>query len=337
MKSLNGDSVFQPITTNFDPFIRHTFVLNSYVGQNFQIRFESVNRFAYGFGSFEGDNSYLDNITLWSPAPIDVGMKMVISDSYHGQSGDVFTVETAFMNMGSDTLYSIPLAYQVDNGLIVRDTVQGVFIPAMTDTFTFVAPHIITNGLQNICVFAELLNDADAANDTTCRNIMGMKTYTPDYYDGFETKNDWFAEGNLNQWQKGTPSTTNINAAYSGQNAWVTMLSTDYQAGDMEYLYTPYFIIPTYAGAADLAFWMFMDVAVPNAYGQLEFSFDGINWASYGFMGNPNSTNWYNQNIGGIHAWSKANSGWQYTSIKLDSTIFNTNASFQLRFSFHPL
>jgi hypothetical protein len=335
LKNTVGDSVFKPQTINLDPFVRHTFDLSSYVGQNFQISFEAVNKYSYGYGSFDGDNAFVDNIVLWTPSPIDVSTRSIISDTYHGKIGDAFTVKAAIMNMGTDTLYTIPLAYQVDNGTIVRDTAIGTFVPNATDTFTFTTTHSITLGMQNLCVFSEIPNDGDTSNDTVCRNLKGMKTFTVNYSNDFENSDDWFGEGSLNQWQKGTPTTTNINAAHSGQNAWVTMLSSNYQFGTEEYLYSPYIIIPSYVGAAELEFYMFMDVNVPNAYGKMEYSFDGIIWASYGYMGMPNSTNWYNQNMGGNHVWSKSNSGWQYTSIILDSLIFNTNTPFQLRFAFN--
>ena len=335
LKNIAGDSVFKPQTINTDPFVRHTFNLNSYVGQNFQISFEAVNKYAYGYSSYDGDNAFVDNIVLWTPSPIDVSARSIISDTYHGKIGDSFTVKAAIMNMGTDTLYTIPLAYQVDNGTIERDTAIGTFIPNATDTFTFTTTHSITVGMQNLCVFSEVPNDGDTSNDTICRNLKGMKTFTVNYSDDFESSDDWFGEGSLNQWQKGTPTTTHINAAHSGQNAWVTILASNYQFGTEEYLYSPYIIIPSYVSAAKLEFYMFMDVNVPNAYGKMEYSFDGITWASYGYMGMPNSTNWYNQNLSGSHVWSKANSGWQYTSIILDSLVFNTNQAFQIRFAFN--
>jgi len=334
LKNIKGDSVFKAKTTNTDPFQNHTFNLNSYLGQNFEIRFEALNKTAYGYGSFEGDNAFLDNVVLWTPYPNDVGVKKIVSNALHGKVGDNFIVKTAFMNMGSDTLYTVPLAYQVNGGVIIRDTVNGVFLPSVTDTFTFAIPHTIVSGIQNVCVFSELPNDSDPSNDMACIDVMGMSVFAVDYMDDFETADDWFAYGGLNQWQKGTPTTTNINSAHSGQNAWVTMLSSNYQAGKEEYLYTPYFTIPYYANAGTLEFWMFMDLVVPNAYGQMEFSFNGVNWAPYGYIGSTNSINWYNQSISGMHVWSQANTGWAFTSIELDSTIFNNSQPFQLRFKF---
>ena len=335
LKDIYGDSVFQPQSVNSDMFVSHTFDLLPYVGQNFQISFEAVNKYKHGYGSYDGDNAFVDNVVIWAPSPIDVGVKSIISEHFFGKAGDFFVVKTAFMNMGTDTLHSIPFAYQVDNGVIVRDTVIGTFSPSKTDTLTFAVPHVFTIGDQELCVFAELPNDAIALNDTVCQVLKGMPTFIVDYSDDFESNDDWFSEGVLKQWEKGSPTTTHINSAHSGQNAWVTNLASNYQSSGVEYLYSPYFIIPTYANTAQLEFWMFMDVNVPNAYGQLEYSVDGVNWAAYGFIAAPNSVNWYNQNLGGKHVWSLVNSGWQYTSIQLDSLTFNTGNSFQLRFTFN--
>ena len=334
LKNIMGDTVFRPITANLDPFVRHVFILDNYVGQNFKISFEAVNKYFYGYGSFDGDNAFVDNINLWSPAPKDVAMDEIILNRYHGRIGDSIQVSAAFTNMGSDTLFSVPFAMQSGNGTVVRDTVTGVFLPSTTDTLTFTKYHTITSGTHTVCVFAELPNDPVAANDTACTSLMGMVQYPVDYSDNFEIKTDWFNGGQGKQWIQGTPNKTNMTGAYSGTNAWVTNLSADYASGSEEYLYTPYFTIPSYAPTAKVEFFMFMDVVGSYASSALEYSFDGVNWSAYGYIGMAGSVNWYNQQVNGKHSWATQNSGWNYTSAMLDSTIFNTGAPFQLRFAF---
>ncbi len=334
LKNVVGDSVFRPITTNNDPYVRQVFDLTSYAGQNFQISFEASNKYSYGYGSYSGDNVFIDNINLWQPAPVDVSMENILTDKYHGKAGDSLEVMVSFTNMGTDTLYTIPFAYQVDNGSIVRDTATGVFIPTETDTFTFAAKYFYTDGLHNLCAFAEHASDGIHANDTTCINIKGMLTYVVNYSDNFDTKDDWFAHGTQNLWAKGTPNKTHITGAYSGQNAWVTDLINTYNSGAVEYLYSPYFIISPYAAPATVEFYLFVDVVGSYATGVLEYSYDGVNWLAYGYMGMPDAINWYNQQVNGKHSWAMTNSGWNYTSAVLDSATFNTGNQFQLRFAF---
>jgi hypothetical protein len=334
LKNAVGDSVFLPTTPSSDPFVRQVFNLTPYVGQNLKISFQAANKYSYGYGSYDGDNVFIDDINLWQPAPIDIAMSNIILDYYHGKAGDSTDVTVSFTNMGTDTLYSIPLAYQIDNGSIVYDTAVGVFYPTATDTFTFANKYSYTDGLHNMCVFVNHPNDAVNANDTVCTSIKGMLTYVINYSDNFDSKNDWFAHGSQNQWVQGTPNKTNLTGAHSGQNAWVTNLTSDYSAGTVEYLYSPYFVISPYASSAQLDFYLFVDVVGSFALGELEYSFDGVNWSAYGYIGMPNSVNWYNKQVNGKHGWAMQNSGWNYTSTMLDSATFNNGNKFQLRFVF---
>ncbi len=335
LKNFNGDSVFQPTTANADPFLKQIYDLSTYIGQNFQISFEASCRYAYGYSSYDGDNAYVDDIEIWVPSPVDVAVKTIWSDHLFGAPGKNMTINTTFANMGTDTLYSVPLAYQVNNGAIIRDTAIGTFLPFQTDSFAFGTNYILASGLQTLCVFAELANDGESSNDTACALLNGLSTYTVNYSDDYETKNDWFTEGSITQWQLGTPNSSYFSTAHSGQNAWTTVLSGNHNTGSIDYLYSPYLIIPTYADTASLEFWMTMNVNMPNAYGLMEYSFDGILWMAVGYIGDPTSTNWYNQALNGKHVWSLINSPWAKSSIKLDPSVFNSGLPFQIRFNFN--
>jgi hypothetical protein len=335
LKNSQGDSVFVPQTTSADPWVRQTFSLNQYVGQNFQIVLQSANKYSYNYGTYLGDNAFVDNIYIGEPSQYDVAMKEFVNTVRHAEIGDSLLFSIIYANYGTDTLYTIPVAYRVGSGAIVHDTINTVLAPTMIDTFTFSQPYAMPAGLQQVCVFGELTNDGNPANDTICVNFMGMDTYYPTYSDGFELKTDWFAEGSAKLWVQGTPNKANITGAYSGQKAWVTGLSQNYPTDAEEYVYSPYFRIPSYANTATMEFYLFVDVSGTNAYGQLEYSVDkGASWHAYGYMGAPGSVNWYNTQISGDHVWAMSNSGWNYTKIPLDSLVFNTGNSFQLRFKF---
>ena len=334
LTNLQGDSVFKPNTINSDPFTRQTFDISAYAGQNFQISFEAAMNTYYGYGANSGDNAFVDDIELWEPTPKDIAVKAVWSDQFYGKPGTVKTINIKFTNMGTTTINSIPFAYQADNGVVVRDTAVGTFLPYETDTFTFASSYTLQVGVQNICAFVELVGDGEAVNDTACAEFNGLNTYKASYADDFETLNDWYTEKSSVQWQLGTPSSAKFTQAHSGQNAWTTILAGNYSTGSVDYLYTPYIIIPTYADTALLEFYMTMNVSMQNAYGILEYSFDGISWTSVGYIAAPNSKNWYNHAITGLHVWSLTNYDWAQSSIQLDPTTFNTGAPFQMRFVF---
>ena len=334
LKNINGDSVFTATTNDQDPFENQNFDLSNYTGQDFNISFEASCKYSDLNTYLSADNVFIDDIYIWEPTQTDVAVDYVICSSIQGLPGEQITVKTIFSNMGSDTLYSVPLAYQVNTGSIVRDTAIGTFAPFTTDTFLFSSSYNLMLGNNNLCVFAELANDTESTNDTSCTIIKGMKTFMVSYEDDFDTKDDWFSDTKSIQWQLGTPSSSFINSTHSGQNAWTTVLNSNHQTGSTEYLYSPYFIIPTNADTAVLEFWMTMNVTPNTTYGQLEYSFDGTTWIAVGYIGDPNSNNWYNKPLNGKHYWNLENYSWDKSSIALDPIVFNTAYPFQLRFTF---
>jgi len=334
LKNINGDSVFTPNSLDQDPFINQIFNLNQYTGQNFQISFEFAGKYNFANTSNLGDNAYIDDIQLWIPTQADIAVNSVLSNTYMGNPGELLTLKAVFTNMGTDTLLSVPLAYQSNNGTIIRDTAIGVFFPNKVDTFTFSSVYTLALGNNNICVFSEILNDGNNQNDTSCILAKGLDTFTINYEDDFETQDNWYANPASLQWQLGTPNSSFINSAHSGQNAWATVLNGNHQIGSTEYLYSPYFIIPNTTDSAVLELWMSMNVTNNEAYSQIEYSFDNITWIPVGYIGDPSAINWYNKSINGNHYWSFENYAWNKSTIKLDPTVFNTGNKFQLRYTF---
>jgi hypothetical protein len=335
LKNLNGDSVFRPTTPNGDPFVTHTFKLNDYVGQVFNISMEAACNYAAGVGSYSGDNVYVDNIAIWSPTNTDVGANSVALDKKYGLVGSNKIVKFVIENYGYDTLNSIPVAYKYGNNAIVRDTANFTLLPSQVDTFNFLVPITLNIGSQMLKAFTELPGDVLQANDTAQIVMNGLLAMPLDYIDDFEGSDYWFGTGTQNQWQLGAPGTSNFSSAHSGSNAWVTRLNSNYLTGASEYLYSPYFSIPLGSDTAIIKFYHKMRVVTAQAYGMLEFSNDnGATWSGIGYISDPLTTNWYNTNVNGQHAWSSVNNNWVFSSIKLDPTMFNNGQTFQLRFTF---
>ncbi len=335
LKNLQGDSVFRPTTFNTDPFTSHTFDLVNYVGQNFTISYEAALRYEYGGGyGYDGDNALVDNILFWEPTSVDVSVNKVLKVGNVGQIGLIAQVNVEVENYGVDTLVNIPLAYQINNGTIFRDTLYSTLLSGAKDTFVFSQSFNLVGGLMQICAFAEYPNDMISSNDTSCLAYKGLKNILPNYTDNFEGNDDWMSVGTYTQWQLGSPNKTHINAAHSGNTAWVTQLSGDYITSTIEYLYTPYFTILAYPDTVTLSFWHFMRTLSTSAFGTLEYSINGQAWSSIGYIGDPNTSNWYNVNHNGQHKWSMMNNTWIKSWIKLSPSVFNTGATVQFRFKF---
>ena len=337
LKNLAGDSAFRPQTANFDTFTNQFFNLDDYTGQTFTLSFETVNKYKYGYGSFDGDNVLIDNIVIWSPISIDLGVNSIIQTSNFALVGTPTTVKVEVENYGLDTLYDIPLKYKANSGQYVYDTLFGSLAPQQQQVFTFSQTFNLGVGNSTVCVISNYPNDAVAANDTACAIFKGLQNFYPNYSDDFEGSDDWVSAGTFNQFQLGTPTTQNINSAHSGINAWVTELNLNYKPSATEFLYTPFFTILQYTDSISVEFWQFMRSSINNGYGTFEYSFDGVNWTSYGYVGYPGAINWYTTNVNGQHKWNMVNNSWIKSSIKLDPNIFNTGSKVQFRFKFESL
>ncbi len=333
LKNLNGDSVFKPVLESVDPFQSHTFYLDQFVGQTFSISFEAINHNAYGYNGGSGDNALLDNITIWTPNPVDVSVNAIINTKGYGHVGELRPIKVAIENFGTDTIFEVPLAYKANN-LVVRDTSFIVIPPLYRDTFTFAQDLSLQLGAFKVVAYSELSTDLVLDNDTTEALFKGLKTFYPTYFDKFEGSDEFYPAGSFTQFERGTPSTPNINSAYSGVNAWVTNLNGNYSTGAVEYLYTPYYTILPYTDSLTVDFWQKMRTTSNQAFGTFEYSFDGINWASIGYIGYPGAQNWYNVNQNGKHRWNMMNNTWINSKIKLDPSIFNTGNEVQFRFVF---
>ena len=337
LKNAAGDSVFQPQTIYFDPFTTQVFNLDNYTGQTFSISFEAVNRLKYGEGDADGDNVLIDNIVLWRPSITDLAIIEIIQDNSFNIEGAPTTVKVKIDNFGIDTLNNIPLSYQVNSGALVLDTFFGTLAPQEQHIFAFSQTFNLIAGNSNVCVIGNYPNDSVFTNDTACAIFKGLHNFYPNFSDDFEGPDEWFAMGTHDQWELGTPTTTSINSAHSGVNAWVTKLNGNYQSSSTEYLYSPYFTILSYTDSIVIEFWQYMRATPNNAFGNLEYSFDGVIWATVGYSGYAGSQNWYNINVNGQHKWNMLNSSWIKSSIKLDPTVFNTGNKVQFRFKFESL
>jgi hypothetical protein len=332
---INGDSVFRPLTPNSDPFVTHTFILDQWAGQSFSISYEAANKYEYGHYNTAGDNVYIDNITFWSPSSTDVSATAVVVDKHFGQVGQAINVKMVVENYGSDTVSTIPVGLVHSGMLVSTDTIFSSIAPSQVDTFTFSQIITLTSGVQTLEAYVAYPLDSLNSNDTASISVKGMDNLSIDYEDDFESMDYWFGTGTYSQWELGTPNQLDINAAHSGTNAWMTKLNANYQNGADEYIYSPYFTIPTNADTATLEFYQYMVVQTGHAWGQVEYSTDGITWSSIGYMGSPNSTNWYNYVANGVHVFSYSGNQWLQSSIALDPIVFNTGQSFQIRFKFH--
>jgi hypothetical protein len=236
-------------------------------------------------------------------------------------------------NFGADTLFYVPVSYSINSSTPFTDTLYTTLLPSQSAIHTFSQAMTVLSGNQTVCVYTDLSSDNNYLNDTVCFVFKGLDEYSPTFFDDFESTDKWYSSSSNNQWERGTPNSSNIQSAYSGMNAWATSLNTNYSPNSVDYLYSPYFKI-SISDTVYIDFMHNMNVNVGNAFGILEYSFDGLIWIPYGYSNMPNSVNWYNNYSAGAYSWSDTTNGYINSKAHLDPATFNNNSTFQFRFKF---
>jgi hypothetical protein len=159
----------------------------------------------------------------------------------------------------------------------------------------------------------------------------------PPYHANFDTTNNgWYSDATI--WQHGTPNASIINSAWSGTGVWATELNGNYPNSANTYLYTPAFNFSTaqFPDTFKISFYHWMAVADQNDYGMVQYSLDGgITWLFLGFYGDPFGVNWHNAQSGGVHFFNHQNSGWMFSSYKLNPPTFIGQSDVRFRFRFN--
>lgn len=162
--------------------------LTPFVGKTIRLRFRAIDN-NVGFNSDIG----IDDIKIYNLGPVNLGASALLSPISDCAKTDVETVEVAFIQFGTDTLpvgTSIPVAYQVDGGLVYKETAVLTQPAAPGDTihYTFfnVADLSQFNG-YDIAFWSDLPTDDDFTNDTLrVRVYNGLVTAFP-YREDFST------------------------------------------------------------------------------------------------------------------------------------------------------
>lgn len=254
-------------------------------------------------------------VVIAPPSSLDGGVAALASPT--GGCGltanEPVTITVA--NFGTDTLFSTPVAYSVNGGAPVTETINDTILPAGTYDYTFVATaDLSVPQAYNFSAYTDLPGDGNNANDTlsnaTVQSIPLVNTlpYAEDFESG---PGGWAVEGTNASWAFGTPAKTVISGAASGVNAWVTggLGTGDYNANEASYVVSPCFDLSGVAlPQVSLAIWHESESGWDGAV--LQVSTDGGNtWENVGAFGDPN--NWYNEdNLSGIGAVSPNGDGW---------------------------
>ncbi|GAA4434291.1 hypothetical protein GCM10023091_08980 [Ravibacter arvi] len=281
-------------------------------GQDFssstQIRWGQTG--SYQAASREDLNGYtFDDIRL-SIAENDIALKNIVSPRVSNCAlGAQEPVTIRIYNSMSYPVTNIQVSYQIDNGPVITETIAAIGGGIEQDfTFSTLANLAVFKTYTLKCRVTKSGDNVDFNNEIT-RTLTNSPLITAfPYLQNFEAGNGfWFTDGNLSSWEYGTPSSTRIHTAASGDKAWKTSLSGNYNENEHSYLYSPCFQIgglaqPTLSMMLALDLEDCLDVTRCDG-AWVEYSFDGISWLR---LGSKNEgTNWYNRAYPGQDMWSQ--------------------------------
>jgi hypothetical protein len=283
----------------------------------------------YSYGETE---DYL--ILIMPPLAYDAGVTAVGSFNPPLIEASQVPLSVRVKNLGSDTLYTLPVGYMVQGNPPHFDTINTPLLPGDSLMHHYTVPLTVPDGVFTLLFYTDHPLDGYRVNDTLSVTLLGEKDFVALYFDDFENDdhNGWTPELAV-LWQHGKPMAGVINTAYSPTRVWTTRLSGNYLHNMSHGLITPSFDLSEYSGLS-LRFWHWVETEFGVDGGNVKYSVDGGNvFITLGYVHDPKGVNWYNVNAAGRPAFSGHTGKWVYSSYDLSS--FNNHPSpVQFKFDF---
>ncbi len=105
--------------------------------------------------------------------PKDAGVIAIQRPTSVETEGSMIPVKVLVKNFGTDTIYTMPIYYKVNNGTPVLFNYNGLIAPLATDTAVYLPNMIVPAGNANICAYTALAGDSNTFNNQICKNFFG--------------------------------------------------------------------------------------------------------------------------------------------------------------------
>ena len=299
-------------------------------------------------GSVQYDGAGVDNIKIdVVSAFVDASPTSLDSPVSSCGLTNSEVVSATFTNSGQDPVSSFDVCYSINGGALNCETIVAAIPAGGTYVHNFaVAGDFSAVGAYNVTLVIST-PDLNQCNDTaymTVQNKPIINTFP--YLEKFENgPGGWEAENGANgTWELATPAATTIVGAASGQNAWVTNATGNYNNSDNSSVVSPCFDFTSLSPGSWVAMKVWWNAEFSWDGANLQYSFDGITWTNIGAFGDPN--NWYTDNSingapgGSQEGWSGRESsgngsgGWVNASHPLDDVTFGGQPSVIFRVNF---
>lgn len=213
--------------------------ITAFANANLQIRF-----------TYDDDTTWawywaLDNVKVFNPPNEDASLSAITAPLGGGRqftssqlgAAEVVTIEVG--NLGADTLQVIPVAYSINAGPAVQETINVALPPNQSLNYSFSATaNLSATGNYTLTAWTELPQDADTNNDTLStliRHLSNAPVFLP-ICQGFESAapvtllDNAFAPANIDEmdFETDTPQSGRLRTAsgigfYNNGNRAITL------------------------------------------------------------------------------------------------------------------
>jgi len=274
------------------------------------------------------------------PAVSDASITGIIDPDGDNCAGSI-TPTVTLRNRGSSNLTSVTIAYTLNNGAPTTFNWTGNIAPGAENNVVL-PPFNAPLGIHDFRAYTELPNgvvDPDPTYDTTLIAFAVSNGLMPDQAEDFDggvfPPNVRWNIDNPNDDCYEWVGQACVSSAGVANNVAAMMTNTNNGTNDDEFLYTPYFILPCNATAANVSFDKAYRrrVTGSNDRLRLEMSDDcGATWSNVLFDQSGNALDGPNGTSGGAY-WIPTTAGeWQNVNIDLMPFVTGTSQSVQFRF-----
>lgn len=305
-------------------------------------------RFRFRFrsnASLHDEGVAIDNFEIRLPDPVDASLNAIAGNLAGGvlgpelvAEGDTVQIFGRIRNQGGSNITNATIRLFV-NGVLADTAIFTGNVTSNNNSNYFSFGRIVVPPRSfSLCAVVVLPNDGFSGNDTLCTQLFGVPVFPVPFFDNFDsTTVNWFTAsvgGNgINEWELGTPSTTNLNAAASPPNAWVTNLDGNYAAQTNSTAYelkSPFF---TFDNAINTRLRFKMKRVLSAGAGlKVQYQVKGqTGWTDLGIINDQLGSNWYNGTITGTlggAGWigNTPGTGYQEVEYLLEGSTWNNSA-----------
>jgi len=263
-------------------------------------------------GGYTEEGFGFDDFKIYTLPEYDLRLHSVLSP----QSGSMLTnnefFEVRIANEGEKDIQSFSVGYQLETSS-PRIQQFNVSIPSQSTKSVFldqIPVDLSVIGDYRFNVWVNTPDDSLRYNDTIKDYMVYRKPVIQDYpySEDFENgKAFWHTYGKNASWEHGMPSGQVINTASSGDNAWVTNLSGEYNKGEVAFVEGPAFdlsdlVLPV------IELKIFRDLPDFVEGAAIQYSVDNGEWEYLGRKGE--GMNWYNNDIISVYSMEEPADGW---------------------------